>query len=176
MRLPVLPEFDPADDDADTGRPWYADGLHFQCTCCGNCCTGPPGYVWVTDAEIDKLAAHVGRPVEEFRKLHVRTVGGRFSLKERRNERGEYDCVFLKPLPGDTRQKRLRGCGVYESRPLQCRTWPFWDGLLESRDAWEHSKETCPGMDTGKAYEFDHIERMRTADEWPDNPPTSKSD
>ena len=81
--------------------------------------------------------------------------------------------MFLKPLPGDTWQKRKRGCGVYESRPLQCRTWPFWDGLLESRDAWEHSKNTCPGMDTGKRYDLAHVERMRTADEWPADPPTS---
>ena len=168
MRLPVL-----EDRDVGAGEPWYAGGLRFGCTRCGNCCTGPPGYVWVTDVEIERLAAHVGRPVEEFRRLHVRKVGGRSSLKERRNDSGEYDCVFLTPLPGDAPQSRRRGCGVYAARPLQCRTWPFWDGLLESREAWEHSKQTCPGLDRGRAFDFEHIERMRTAEDWPDDPPSS---
>ena len=27
---------------------WYRDGLRFECTRCGACCTGAPGYVWVT--------------------------------------------------------------------------------------------------------------------------------
>src|SRR5207248_8895996 len=34
--------------------PWYQDGLAFTCTRCGKCCTGEPGFVWVTD---DELAA-----------------------------------------------------------------------------------------------------------------------
>ena len=167
MELPVLPE---QIDDA----PWYADGLKFRCTCCGNCCTGPPGYVWVTEEEIERMAAHVGRTPAEFRKLHVRKIGKRLSLKERRNEQGQYDCVFLTPLPGDTPKKRKRGCGVYAVRPLQCRTWPFWEGLLQSPEAWKHSKATCPGMDEGKHYDVGHIERLRDAEDWPDSPPSSK--
>ena len=27
-------------------------GLRFECTQCGDCCTGAPGYVWVNKAEI----------------------------------------------------------------------------------------------------------------------------
>jgi len=30
-------------------RPWYADGLSFTCTCSGNCCTGGPGFVWMSE-------------------------------------------------------------------------------------------------------------------------------
>ena len=37
-------------------KPWYADGLRFACTQCGNCCTGEPGFVWVNDAEIAAIA------------------------------------------------------------------------------------------------------------------------
>ncbi|MCH7752933.1 MAG: YkgJ family cysteine cluster protein, partial [Planctomycetes bacterium] len=43
----------------DNGQPWYQDGLRFKCTGCGNCCTGSPGYVWVNQAEINALAAHL---------------------------------------------------------------------------------------------------------------------
>ena len=43
-------------EKTDTNQPWYADGLSFTCTQCGNCCTGGPGYVWISDMEIDRLA------------------------------------------------------------------------------------------------------------------------
>lgn len=154
--------------------PWYADGLSFRCTCCGNCCTGPPGYVWVTDEEITRMADHVGRDEADFRKRYVRRIGRRQSLKERRTLRGDYDCVFLKPLEGDEPEgKRVRGCGIYPVRPLQCRTWPFWDGLLETPRSWKHAKATCPGMDRGKHYTREQIEALRDAEEWPAEPPSS---
>src|SRR5688500_1701558 len=45
MKLTVL-------NEADTDAPWFADGLSFTCTACGNCCTGGPGFVWITKEEI----------------------------------------------------------------------------------------------------------------------------
>jgi Fe-S-cluster containining protein len=156
-------------------EPWYADGLRFKCTTCGNCCTGPAGYVWITPEEVDRLATHLAEPVEQVRRRYVRKVGRRLSLKERRNADGEYDCIFLKPLPGDRPGARKRGCSIYDARPNQCRTWPFWHGTLQSRDAWTHSKRTCPGLDspTGKLYGVKEIEALRDADDWPDDPPSS---
>jgi uncharacterized protein len=46
--------------------PWYRDGLAFACTGCGDCCTGAPGYVWVTRAEIEAMAAALGLAPAEF--------------------------------------------------------------------------------------------------------------
>ena len=40
---------------------WYAGGLRFQCTQCGDCCSGAEGYVWVNQAEIDALAGAMDR-------------------------------------------------------------------------------------------------------------------
>ena len=155
--------------DGRVEDPWYAGGLRFACTLCGNCCTGPPGYVWITDDEIDRLAEHLKLPPDEVRRRHVRKVGRRLSLKEVRDADGEHDCVFLKPLPGDRPGARKRGCSVYAARPLQCRTWPFWHGLLQSEEAWQHSKRTCPGMDApgGRLYGVKEIEARRDAEEWP---------
>ena len=45
--------------DGGPGEPWYADGLNFTCTQCGNCCTGGPGFVWISREEIVRLAAHL---------------------------------------------------------------------------------------------------------------------
>jgi hypothetical protein len=137
---------------------WYAGGLHFTCTQCGNCCTGRPGFVWISDAEIAVLAAHLALSVEETVRRYCRQVGDRFSLRERVSPAGQYDCVFLGGEPGGKRT-----CGVYSVRPLQCRTWPFWSGNLLSRAVWDKSAEHCHGMNSGRHYSAAEIEAMRDA-------------
>src|SRR5213078_1202364 len=77
-------------------EPWYADGLRFTCSQCGNCCTGGPGFVWISEAEVERLAKHLGLSAAETVNRYCRRIGSRVSLKESRNARGEYDCVFLK--------------------------------------------------------------------------------
>ncbi len=113
------------------------DGLPFECTACGDCCTGDPGYVWVNDDEIARLAAHLGLTPAAFEAEHVRKVGSRRSLFERMSG----DCVLFDPA--------TRRCTVYEARPVQCRTWPFWSDNLASPEAWEETCEVCPGSGRG---------------------------
>jgi Fe-S-cluster containining protein len=128
-----------------SATPWYADGLAFECTRCGNCCTGAPGYVWVRDEEIERLAAHLGQTVEAFMGRYVRRVGTRHSLIEHDNG----DCVFW---------SREAGCTVYDARPIQCRTWPFWPENLESPRAWQRAHRKCPGIDRGAFFSLEQIE------------------
>jgi uncharacterized protein len=118
-------------------KPWYRQGLKFSCTGCGCCCTGAPGYVWVNKAEIKSLAAAIGVTVEEFEQRFVRTIGIRKSLLEYANG----DCVFF---DGESRK-----CQVYDVRPRQCRTWPFWKSNLISPAHWESTSERCPGCNRG---------------------------
>ncbi|MBM4023531.1 MAG: YkgJ family cysteine cluster protein [Planctomycetes bacterium] len=116
---------------------WYAGGLRFRCTQCGDCCTGGEGYVWVNQAEIDAIAARLGMTPADFEAQHVRHVGVRRSLKERAGG----DCVLLHP--------ETRKCTAYEERPRQCRTWPFWESNLRSPEAWAEAAESCPGCNKG---------------------------
>ncbi|MCO6044572.1 YkgJ family cysteine cluster protein [Aeoliella sp. ICT_H6.2] len=129
--------------------PWYADGLRFKCTGCGDCCTGAPGYVWVNKADIELIAAELDMDVPDFEKKYVRNVGVRKSLVEFSNG----DCVFF---DGKTRK-----CEVYAARPRQCRTWPFWDSNIRSPEAWQATCDECPGAGKGKLYDIDHIEAER---------------
>ncbi|MGO9108241.1 MAG: YkgJ family cysteine cluster protein [Thermoguttaceae bacterium] len=129
--------------------PWYHAGLRFRCTQCGNCCTGAPGYVWVNKEEIASLATLLKLDVEEFEKRYVRRVGIRKSLVEFPNG----DCVFF--------HSESRTCHVYEGRPRQCRTWPFWNSNLASPEAWEQAAERCPGCNRGKLVTLDKIEEQR---------------
>lgn len=147
-------------DKTDDGR-WYAGGLRFRCTQCGNCCSGAPGYVFLTREEIRRIAAFLGRSDGTLSARHLRRVGRRYSLTE---DRRSGDCCFLKHENG----KRV--CSIYPVRPLQCRTWPFWDSNLESLQAWEEASETCPGMNRGPRHDYVQIEVRRTARDWEDLP------
>ena len=130
--------------------PWYAKGLRFQCTQCGDCCTGAPGFVWVNQEEIAALAAAIGMvDLAEFERLYVRRVGVRKSLRERPNG----DCVFF--------DNQLRQCTVYPARPRQCRTWPFWDSNLRSEQAWQATCQVCPGSGKGPLHSREQIDAQR---------------
>ncbi len=118
-------------------QPWYQAGLRFRCTGCGQCCTGAPGYVWVNKAEIAALAHAIGIGVAQFEARYVRLVGIRKSLVEFSNG----DCVFF--------DNRARRCTVYEVRPRQCRTWPFWASNLRTPQSWEDIADRCPGTHRG---------------------------
>lgn len=177
MKLPVV-------TSANKASPWYADGLDFTCTTCGNCCTGGPGYVWVTDREIELAAEHLGLGLADFRRKYCRKISGRVSFKEVRRPNGNHDCVFLTEIPADAGRKDLepgepvpmtrRVCGLYQVRPLQCRTWPFWKENLVTESAWERAAKGCPGMNRdGRHFDLEEIARLRDTQEWPENPPTS---
>lgn len=145
----------------DRDAPWYRDGLRFSCTQCGNCCTGGEGAVWFTESEGRAMAEDLGMPHGEFLQAHARTIDGRWSLNESRTEHG-YDCVFL----DRTTQPGKALCRVYRSRPVQCRTWPFWDENLTSRRAWDSARRRtpCPGMDTGQLIPIEQIRIQRDLD------------
>ena len=130
-------------------EPWYADGLSFACTQCGNCCTGAPGYVWFQEGDAEKIAAHLGVTVEEVTLMHTRKGHRGLTLREKNNG----DCVFF---------EQGKGCVIYPVRPAQCRTWPFWESNLKSRKSWDNLAEGCPGIDQGSVVSVEEIvSRMR---------------
>ncbi|MFO0013343.1 MAG: YkgJ family cysteine cluster protein [Planctomycetota bacterium] len=144
----------PDENQPRDAEPWYQGGLAFECTGCGNCCSGPQtGYVWVNDEDIQRIAAHLGAPdADAFERQFVRKVRDRKSLVEY----SDGDCIFLDPP--------TRRCMIYEVRPSQCRTWPFWPGNLESPRAWGAAAATCPGCNRGRIYRVDEIRRLANAE------------
>ncbi len=134
-----------------TTTPWYAEGLRFECSQCGDCCTGAPGAVWVSEEELAAIAVQLGKPVGEVRLLHTKLMGGRWSLRDYPNG----DCVFLDP--------KSRRCSVYAVRPMQCRTWPFWPSNLETRNSWERTCDRCPGSGAGTLHSLEVIQLQADA-------------
>ncbi len=123
---------------------------------CGNCCSGPEGYVLVDDAEAAAIASHLNLTVNDFLDRYTRSTSAGRSLTEKLSSFGQ-DCVFLDrdTMPG----KAL--CSVYQIRPKQCRTWPFWKSLLVSRKKWELAKRMCPGIEKGPLFPPEEIRRRR---------------
>jgi len=139
-------------------QPWYADGLRFECTRCGNCCTGPTGTVRVSDEEQRALAALLGLGQDEFRARYTRPLeDGAHSLTEKPSARAPdtWDCVFLAPEGG---------CSVYPARPRQCRTWPFWRASVATRAHWAAAATGCPGIDRGALHDAATIARTAAQD------------
>lgn len=131
---------------SEAEEPWYADGLRFTCTRCGHCCTGEPGFVWVTDEELEAIAKFREEPFEEVKQLYSRRSKGRRSLKEKANG----DCVFF---------ERGSGCTIYPVRPPQCGTWPFWNSNIATPEDWDRTVRICPGSGEGELIPVDEITR-----------------
>ena len=146
---------------AKTKTKWYVGGLHFECRQCGRCCAGPgEGYIWITRPEIEMLAEHLCMTVDDLRRSYVIRIGTRATIIE---EPRTNDCVFL------TKTKSGRGCAIYPVRPNQCRTWPFWPYNLTSPDDWNMAGVKCPGINRGRFYSFEEIERIRRQRKWWDD-------
>jgi Fe-S-cluster containining protein len=127
---------------------WYKEGLRFECTGCGKCCTGSPGVVWVSEEEIGAMSAFLKISNEQFIQKYTRVIGERLSLLESSKT---YDCVFL----------RDKKCAVYGARPTQCRTFPWWPQNLESKESWESVKATCEGInDEAPIVSYKNIEEQ----------------
>ncbi|MBU1260093.1 MAG: YkgJ family cysteine cluster protein [Planctomycetes bacterium] len=131
---------------------WYIAGLHFVCQQCGRCCSGPDeGVIWISKPQIQMLADFLGQSVKDVRKNHLKKFGFRYSIRENPCSK---DCVFLVNIDGS------KGCAIYNVRPMQCRTWPFWPGNLQSPDDWNTAAKKCPGINKGKLYTYDEIQKI----------------
>ena len=64
-------------------------------TCEGNCCIGESGYIWITKAEIEKLALHLNLSVQEVGLQYLRKVGYKYSIKERQLSPENFACIFF---------------------------------------------------------------------------------
>ncbi|MCX8228508.1 MAG: YkgJ family cysteine cluster protein [Planctomycetota bacterium] len=116
----------------------------FNCCRSGNCCRTGHGQVWLKEEEMEGMASEKKMTLEAFVRMHVRQVDGRFSIREAEHGR----CSLL---------EGLNVCSVYEARPEQCRTFPFWPSLLKGGKALAAAAAYCPGLKIRKRGERHHV-------------------
>jgi Fe-S-cluster containining protein len=138
--------------------PWYVGGLNFECMQCGACCAGPgEGYIWVTSPEVKLIADFLKISVEQLREKYLKRVGLRTTIIE---QAGTKNCVFLQRI------NDKRRCLIYPVRPSQCRAWPFWPDNLATPAAWNNAAQKCSGINRGKFYSFEEIQKIKKAKQW----------
>lgn len=103
--------------------------------CMGNCCIGESGYIWITYSEICTLAKFLNISEQELFKKYIFKQGYKFSIKEKKLDSKNFSCVFF-----DLDKKQ---CSIYNVRPTQCRTFPFWDYF---KTRVNEVKEECPAI------------------------------
>ena len=114
------------------GQPGFP--YRWQCHRSGNCCAIPGGFVRVTAAEAEAIAAQLSLTLDAFRSRYLQPDGER--LKDGLGTR----CVFL-------HDGRPAGCAIYEVRPAKCRQWPFWPEVLDDPALRALVERTCPGIE-----------------------------
>ena len=104
-------------------------------TCGGACCTGESGYIWAKYPEIEKMADFLNLTIEEFASNYLKKVKHRYSLVEKQLDDNNFACIFF--------NNELKECSIYDVRPRQCRTFPFWETFKNNE---KEVKNECPGI------------------------------
>ncbi len=126
---------------------FYKNGIRFKCQDCGGCCLsrGQYAYVYLTAYDRKRLSDILRISTREFTASYTDNTDGYLHLKD-----PDKDCMFLQ----DGR------CSVYEARPRQCRSWPFWPENMKKK-VWEKEIASyCKGVGKGRMYSGEEIERI----------------
>ncbi len=130
-------------------KEWWSQGIRFQCQGSGKCCTshGEYGFVFMNIEDRRRMAKTLKMSTSAFTRKHCEISNGFYHLKENPKEP---DCRFLEG----------KRCGVYEGRPAQCRTWPFWPDVMNAK-TWKKEVVTfCPGINKGPLITANKIQKI----------------
>jgi Fe-S-cluster containining protein len=118
-----------------------AEALRFECQSGCTACCEQKGFVYLSDDDILRAAAYLRMTPAEFERKYVYRTARRARLRVP----AAANCHFL--FEG--------GCSIHAAKPTQCRVFPFWPELLESRREWRKTARYCPGIDKGPLIQID---------------------
>ena len=110
--------------------------MRFECQPGCTACCQRKGFVYLTEDDIAHAARFLGVTSAVFEKRYIYRTK---NLRRLRIPRGGL-CRFLRP----------DGCAIHPAKPTQCRLFPFWPELTESRGQWRRTAAWCPGIGKGE--------------------------
>jgi uncharacterized protein len=116
-------------------------GLRFECQPGCTACCEQKGFVYLTEADLVRAAEFLGMTPAGFERKYVYRTKKRMRLRVPRDSQ----CSFL----------REGGCSIHPAKPTQCRIFPFWPELVESKREWLKTARYCPGMEKGPLIQID---------------------
>ena len=132
------------------------EGVRFTCKPgCISCCR-EKGYVYLSEQDLKRAAVFVGLTAAKFEARYVYRTK---YLRRLRKPRGSH-CPFLE----------IQGCSIHPAKPTQCRTFPFWPELVESRREWRQTARYCPGIGQGTLFPAEDL--LRPLNEMRESYPT----
>jgi Fe-S-cluster containining protein len=81
------------------------------------------------------MAAFVGMGAKAFERKYVYRTARRMRLRT--------------PVGGTCPFLLEAGCSIHPAKPTQCRIFPFWPELVESKREWQKTARYCPGIGKG---------------------------
>ncbi|KJR41467.1 Uncharacterized protein MCHI_002636 [Candidatus Magnetoovum chiemensis] len=104
-------------------------------SCSAICCRGSSGNIWVNYGEIYNICNLLGINIIDGMSRFFEKRENRYSVREIVDVKDSC-CIFL---------NNDNQCSIYPARPLQCRTFPFWEYFKIHADKITNE---CPGIIT----------------------------
>jgi hypothetical protein len=126
-----------------------AEGLRFECQPgCTECCR-QQGFVYLTEADLTRVAKFVGLTAKAFERRYVYRTSNKLRLRVPRDSQ----CYFL--VDG--------GCSIHPAKPVQCGVFPFWPALVDSKREWKKAARYCPGIGKGPLIQIETARQLGAA-------------
>jgi uncharacterized protein len=123
-------------------------GLRFECQAgCTNCCE-QQGFVYLTEEDLSRIAGFIGMTALDFERRYVYRTRNLRRLRVPRHSQ----CHFL----------RDGGCSIHAVKPVQCRIFPFWPELVDSKREWKKTAAWCPGIGKGELVQIESARARAT--------------
>lgn len=120
-----------------------AEGMRFECQPgCTECCR-QQGFVYLAEADLPRAAKFLGMTVAAFERKYVYRTRNRMRLRVPRDAH----CHFL----------LNDRCSIHPAKPTQCRIFPFWPELVDSRRQWLKTARYCPGIGKGPLVQIETV-------------------
>jgi uncharacterized protein len=121
-------------------------GVRFECQRGCTNCGQQKGYVYITKADLARIAKFLKMTAAEFERRYVYRTRHLMRLRVPRHSQ----CSFLKD----------DGCSIHPVKPVQCRIFPFWPEMVESKREWRKAAAWCPGIGKGELVQIESARKQ----------------